>query len=71
MKILRVVSGVGKTGFKGFHFLPPLFLQPVLIFCITSQRSWWSQLDVLWNLEWLWMVGKHTQAKWETGAQLK
>lgn len=63
MKRLRVVSGVGKTGFKSFHVLPPLSLQPVLTFCITNQRSWWFQLDVLWNLGWLCMVGKHTQAK--------
>lgn len=69
MKSLRVVSVVGKTEFKSF--LPPLLLQPVLTFCITSQRSWWFQLDVLWNVRWLWMVGKHTQAKWETGAQLQ
>jgi len=55
-----VVSEAGKSEFKGFHLLPPLLLQPVLMFCTVSQRSWWSQLDMLWGSAWLWSVGECT-----------
>lgn len=55
-----MVSDAGKPGFKGSYLLPLLFPQPVLISRIESQRSRWSQLDVLWGSWWLWLVGKHT-----------
>lgn len=55
-----MVSETGKPGFKGFHLLSPLFLQPVLIFSTGSQRSGRSQLDVLRGSGWLRSVGKCT-----------